>query len=355
MPIHRYDRPRGRLDFLDIESVAIANNTLGDPTCRAIAVYLPEGYDDGRDDYPLLVDIVGYTGSGPAHLNWKAFQESVPQRVDRLVAEGTMGPVVIAFPDCFTSLGGNQYINSSVLGNWADFLNLEMLPAMEQRYRIRRGREHRGLFGKSSGGYGAIVHGMLYAQHWGAVACHSGDMAFDLCYRPDFPKALMHLANHHSDDEMEQEGNAGGRIEAFLQALRSQKKISGSDMETLMILAMAATYDPAPELSHGIRLPVRHHTCELVEELWARWLAWDPLRLIERADVQDNLRSLKGLFIDCGSKDQYALVFGARALQQRLQSLQIDHQYEEFPDNHSSVDYRMDVSLPYLYHQLARS
>ena len=104
MPVHRYDRPRGRLDFLDIESLAIANNTLGDPTCRNVAVYLPEGYDDGRDDYPLLVDIVGYTGSGLAHLNWKAFQESVPQRIDRLVAEGKMGPVIIAFPDCFTSL-----------------------------------------------------------------------------------------------------------------------------------------------------------------------------------------------------------------------------------------------------------
>ena len=187
MPVHRFERPRGRFENLEIDSGAIANNILGDPARRTVTVYLPEAYDTGTDHFPLLVDIVGYTGSGLAHLNWKAFDENVPQRMDRLIAEGKMGPAIIAFPDCFTALGGNQYINSSVLGNWADFLTLEMLPALEQQYRVLPGREHRGLFGKSSGGYGAIVHGMLHARHWGAVACHSGDMAFDLCYLGDFP------------------------------------------------------------------------------------------------------------------------------------------------------------------------
>lgn len=343
MPIHRYEQPRGRLESLEIQSSAIANNILGDPTRRTVVVYLPEGYDSSTEDYPLLVDIVGYTGSGLGHLNWKAFQESVPQRVDRLIAEGKMGPAIIAFPDCFTALGGNQYINSSVLGNWADFLTREMVPELESRYRVLPGREHRGLFGKSSGGYGSIIHGMLYAQHWGAVACHSGDMAFDLCYRPDFPKTLMHLAANE------------GSIEAFLSSLETKEKISGDDMHALMMLGMAATYDPAPELPRGIRLPVHPETCQMDEELWARWLAWDPVQLIEREDVQDNLRSLKGVFIDCGSKDQYSLVFGARTLTQRLDELGIEHSYEEFSDNHSSIDYRMDVSLPYLYESLAKA
>ncbi len=340
MPIHRFERPRGRLESLEIESAAVANNILGDPTRRTVMVYLPEDYDSGNEHYPLLVDIVGYTGSGLGHLNWKAFGENVPQQVDRLVTEGKMGPAIIAFPDCFTALGGNQYVNSSVLGNWADFLTLEMVPELESRYRLSGGREHRGLFGKSSGGYGAIIHGMLYAEHWGAVACHSGDMSFDLCYRPDFPKALMHLAGHQ------------GKIDNFMTSLASKRKISGSEFETLMVLAMAASYDPAPELPYGVRLPVDMETCELDSEAWSRWLAWDPARLIERKDVQDNLRSLKGLFIDCGSEDQYSLVYGARTLRHSLNKLGIEHTYEEFPDNHSSIDYRMDVSLPFLYSKL---
>jgi enterochelin esterase-like enzyme len=340
MPIHSFDLPRGRLEHIEIESAAIANNSLGDPCRRTVAVYLPEGYDDSQDSYPLLVDIVGFTGSGLAHLSWKPFGESVAQRVDRLVAEGRMGPAIIAFPDCFTTLGGNQYVNSSVTGNWADFLTDEMLPALESRFRIMPGREHRGLFGKSSGGYGSIAHGMLHAEHWGAIACHSGDMAFDLCYRGDFPKTLMHIADN------------GGTIEAFVDGLAGKPKISDNDMHALMMLAMAATYDPAPELPYGIRLPVDMTTCEMDPALWARWLAWDPVELIEREDVQDNLRSLRGIFIDCGSTDQYALVFGARSLRQRLEALGIEHTYEEFPDNHSSIDYRMDVSLPFLYSKL---
>lgn len=340
MPSHNFNRPRGRLEYIEIDSTAIANNTLGDPARRTVAVYLPQGYDHSQDSYPLLVDIVGFTGSGLSHLGWKAFGESLPQRLDRLVAEGKMGPCIVAFPDCFTTLGGNQYVNSAVTGNWADFLTIEMLPALESAFRIMPGREHRGLFGKSSGGYGAIVHAMLHARHWGAIACHSGDMAFDLCYRGDFPATLAHIAAN------------GGSIQAFMDSLAGKEKMADDDMHALMILAMAATYDPAPELPWGIRLPVDLDTCELDPQLWARWLAWDPLQLIEREEVQTSLRSLRGIFIDCGSKDQYALVYGARSLHQRLDALGIDHRYEEFPDNHSGVDYRMDVSLPFLYSKL---
>ena len=247
-----------------------------------------------------------------------------------------MGNVIVALPDCFTSLGGNQYIDSAVLGNWAEFLTMEMLSAIQSKYRVKRGRDHRGLFGKSSGGYGAIVHGMLYADSWGAIACHSGDMAFDLCYLPEMPGVLM---------KSREKG-----IEAFLDDFKMGKKVG--DFHTMMMLAMAATYDPDPDAPYGIRLPVTPDTCELIEERWQRWLAWDPVELIERADVQTNLKSLNGLYIDCGSRDQYKLVFGARQLVKRLEALDINHRYEEFADNHSSVDYRMDESLPYLYDRL---
>jgi S-formylglutathione hydrolase FrmB len=236
-------------------------------------------------------------------------------------------------------MGGNQYINSSALGNWADFLIHEMLPEVDKRYRTLAGPAHRGLFGKSSGGYGAIYHGMEYADHWGAIACHSGDMFFDLAYRSDFPATLMHLAGYES-------------VEAFMKRLSKGKKISGDAMHTLMILAMAATYDPDPTQPFGVRLPVDLNTCELDVTAWQRWLKSDPVEMIGRADVQANLNKLKGIYIDCGSRDQYALVFGARKLRSMLDDLGITHVFEEFPDNHSSVDYRMDISLPFLYRSL---
>ncbi len=336
MPAHNFRRPQGRVVEIEIESQALAKNLLGDPATRVVAVYLPPGYDDGDERYPLFVDLVGFTGSGFAHLNWKPFGESVPQRLDRLVAEGRMGPVVAAFPDCFTSLGGNQYIDSAAMGNWESFLIDEMLPRLEADFRLRPGREHRAVFGKSSGGYGAIVHGLRRAEAWGAVACHSGDMAFDLCYRPDFPKALNALAEH-------------GGVEGFLAHLDGAAKIEGDEMHALMILAMAATYDPDPAAPKGIRLPVDLDTCELDTDRWQRWLEHDPLHLVRKPASHANLRSLLGVYVDCGSKDQYHLVYGARAFRTALEAARIPHRYEEFDDDHSDIDYRMDVSLPHLY------
>lgn len=337
MPRQPYDRPRGSISVIEIQSEALAGNVLGDPAKRSVAVYLPEGYESSDEHYPLMVDIVGFTGSGFAHIGWKAFHENVPQQVDRLVASGAMGPVIVAFPDCFTSLGGNQYINSAAMGNWEDFLCSEMVPAIEQNFRVIPGRASRAIFGKSSGGYGAIVHGMRRADTWAAIACHSGDMDFNLCYRGDFPGVLRALDQHH------------GSVASFMENLFDGRKVSGGDMHTLMMLAMAATYDPDPAEPYGVRLPVTADTCELIEERWNNWLAWDPVCMADKAEVQHNLRSLSGLFIDCGSMDQYNLVYGARQLNSKLQLLGIDHRYEEFPDDHSGIDYRMDISLPYLY------
>ncbi|MEC9071440.1 MAG: alpha/beta hydrolase, partial [Myxococcota bacterium] len=104
MPTHSFAPLRGSLETITIDSEALADNLLGDPATRQVVVYLPEGYGDSEADYPLMVDLVGFTGSGFSHVGWKAFAESVPQRAERLVAEGQMGPTIFAFPDCFTSL-----------------------------------------------------------------------------------------------------------------------------------------------------------------------------------------------------------------------------------------------------------
>jgi hypothetical protein len=77
----------------------------------------------------------------------------------------------------------------------------------------------------------------------------------------------------------------------------------------------------------------------------------DPVVAIE---IQaSNLRTLKALYIDCGEKDQFNLLYGARRFVRRLNELGIAHRYEEFADNHTGVDYRMDQSLPFLAEALS--
>ena len=323
--------PAGTVHSLVIDSEVLKGNLLGDPTSRRIDIYVPHGHDG--QGLPLLVDIVGFTAGGPAHTNWKNFGENVPERLDRLIASGAMPPVVVAFPDCFTRLGGNQYINSSAMGRWADFLLQEAVPFIERGFGCG-GTGRRGLFGKSSGGYGAIVHAMLYPDFWSAAACHSGDMGFEHVYLPEFPAVLRALAPFKGD------------IRAWLDAFAAKKKASDADVHILMMLAMCATYDPDPTAFLGIRLPVDPDTCEVIPARWENFMAWDPVVMVDR--LGPGLRSLKALYIDCGDIDQYNLVYGARRLHRALARQEILHTYEEFPDTHSSVDYRMDISLPFL-------
>ena len=325
--------PKGTLLTLDITSEALKSNMLGDPTVRTVTVYVPHGHDGAG--LPLLVDLVGFTGSGFSHTNWKNFGENLPERLDRLIASGELPPVVVAFPDCFTSLGGNQYINSAALGRWEDFLIDEMLPAVETRFGCG-GKGRRGLFGKSSGGYGSIIHAMRRADVWDAAACLSGDMAFELAYLMDMPMVLRALAKKDMS------------IEKFLTDFAANPKPEGKDIHVLMTLAMAATYDPDPDAFCGIRLPVDPETCELIESRWANWLDWDPVLLADRPETVANLKSLKALWLECGTEDQYNLLYGARRLHKKLDAAGVAHTYEEFPDNHSGIDYRMDRCLPFL-------
>jgi S-formylglutathione hydrolase FrmB len=333
--MRKFFGPMGHVTRLSIESQVLQNNMLGDPSKRAVDVYVPPGHDG--QGLPLLVDLVGFTGSGLAHTNWTAFRENMPERLDRLIGEERMAPVVVAFPDCFTRLGGNQYINSASMGAWEDFLLHEMLPLVEQHFGCG-GTGRRGVFGKSSGGYGAVTHALRHADIWAVAACHSGDMGFEICYLPDMPAVLRALAGTENS------------IERWWLQLEAAQKHSDGSGKVINALAMAASYDPDPSQFLGMRLPVTFDTCEIIPDRWANWLRQDPAIAVD--DLADNLRGMKALYIDCGERDQFNLLYGNRRFVRRLNQLGIAHRYEEFPDNHTGVDYRMDISLPFLVNAL---
>jgi S-formylglutathione hydrolase FrmB len=140
-------------------------------------------------------------------------------------------------------------------------------------------------------------------------------------------------------------------IERWWTDFEAAKKRPDNSFKVMNALAMAASYDPDPTQFLGMRLPVTFDTCEIIEDRWANWLLHDPVVAIELQ--ADNLRRLKALYIDCGVNDQFNLLYGARRFAKRATALGIDHRYEEFPDNHTGVDYRMDESLPFLVKALS--
>ncbi len=358
----KHIRPAGQIVQLAHESKVLRGNPLGDPADRTLTVWLPPGYRSGGKGLPVMFDLVGYTGSGLSHTAWSNFSENVPERLDRLTHEGRLGPCIFVFPDCFTALGGNQYINSSAIGRYADYLTRELIPTVDKEFNTLAEPAHRACFGKSSGGYGAIVHGMRYSDSWGAIANHSGDAYFDFVYRSDWPRTLTHLGEfrprpreggRYTDgasktrEQALRRGMDDGRVKAFLDHIWHKEKPSGDEIMTLMLIAMAATYDPDPKAPNGFRLPFHLETGALLDARWRRWLANDPIYLV--AEHSKALKTLRAIWIDCGWRDQYHIHFGTRALAAALARRNIRHRYEEFPDTHSGIDYRMDLSLPFLY------
>lgn len=301
-------------------------------------MYLAPGYERDPDErFPLLLGLAAFGGSGFKLANWQSFGESLPQRIDRLIDEGKLGPVVLALPDGFTRLGGNQWIDSPIMGRWEAFVLDELIPALEQRFRIRKGPGGRAVFGHSSGGYGALIHGLRHGDQWAAVASHSGDVGFELVYGRTLPVANAALEAHGHD------------VEQFLYRLWAADNIRGHEFDTLTLLAMAASYAPEDAMPLGIRLPVDPDTCERDHDRWARWLAHDPIALIEHADSLASLRKLRGLWLDVGKRDEYFIHFGTRMLVQRLEAARIEHVYTEHLGGHSGVSDRLDLSLPWLY------
>ena len=325
----------GRVVFVTFESRVLAGNAAGDSPVRQVPVYLPPSYDEQpARRYPVVFVLSGFTGRGRMLLNDNPWSPSLPDRCDALMSGGRCGELILVMPDCFTRYGGSQYVNSTASGRYEDHVIEELVPWADRAFRTLGGRDHRGVAGKSSGGYGAMVLGMRHPDVFGALACHSGDLYFDYCYRGDVPKFCSLVQE------------AGG-IGPWLAAFEAKRQKKHDDVLALNILGMAASYSPNPATPpFGVDLPCDLETGEFRADVWARWLEHDPLVMLDRH--ADALRSLKLLFIDCGTKDEFHLHHGARMFARRLRALGIPHVHEEFDDGHMNVQYRYEVSLPRL-------
>lgn len=320
---------QGRIVVEQIESKVLRGNALHDPTTRDLYVYLPPGYDeDDARRYPVVYCLTGFTGRGQMLLNSMPFTPSLAARMDQLIASGASREMMIAMPDCFTRLGGSQYINSTATGRYEDHLIEEVVPFMDARFRTLAQREGRAVMGKSSGGYGALVHGMRHADTFSAVASHSGDSYFEYCYLPDFVKYVRAVGT-----------DAAG----FIQKFWSEERKGKDDIALLNVLAMSACYSPDTEAPLGYQLPFDAATGELKMDVWERWLEHDPVRMVERH--VNALRSLKLLYLDAGTSDEFALDISGRVLAARLREHHIEFIHEEFDGGHFNISYRYDRSL----------
>lgn len=328
----------GKIIIETLRSDVLQNNPLGDPAARRVPVYLPPGYSAGGERYPAVYLLTGFAGRGTFLLNDSAFDETIQERLDRLIAAGQIRPMIVVMPDGFTRYGGSQYLNSSATGRYEDHLVDELVPHIDHTFRTRAEPGFRAVAGKSSGGFGALMLGMRHPDLFGAVACHSGDMAFELCYPPDFVKFL----NAAERNGINADENLRDWLADFSPKMHPKPP---AFFDLLHIPAMSACYSPNPNSATGFDLPFEFYTGQRRPEVWQRWQAWDPVNLLDTPAYQSALRQMNLLYLDCGRFDEYALQYGARIFSQKLAALGIAHHHQEFDGGHRHTQHRYDVSL----------
>jgi Putative esterase len=262
---------RGQLVQTTIESEALRGNPLGDPHARPLWVYLPPGYDDGDRRYPAVYQIQGLTGQVDMWANRSPFRASMLERIDELFAAGDPPPCLVVFVDCWTSLGGSQYVDSPGTGRYHTYLCDEVVPFVDAGFRTIAGPEGRAIAGKSSGGYGAMITPMLRPDLFGGLATHAGDALFECCYQPEFAASVRYLRDHYD-----------GSYERFWDDFRSRTAFTrAGDEELLNTWCMAACYSTDPDGT--VRLPFDPATGRLDPEVWERWLEYDPCAVCARS------------------------------------------------------------------------
>lgn len=321
------------------DSKILKDNPLGDPSEREFPVYLPPSYGKQGKNFPVVYLISGYTGKGIMQLNVSFLSENIHQRLDRLIASKKMKEMIVVMPDCITKYGGSQFINSAATGNYEDYIIKELIPYIDKKYNTIDKNTSRAVCGKSSGGYGAVVLAMSNPDVFGLMCSTAGDMYFEYCYLPDFPKFIIDIENY---------GKGHKGVSNFIKNEFNFKQPKPKYFHNIInIIGMASCYSPNPKgmKSHGYNfdLPFDVSTGELRPEIFDKWLKHDPVRMVDR--YISNLRKLKLIYLDAGTRDEFNLHIGARIFCNKLKDKKIKYIHEEFNDGHMSIQYRYDTTF----------
>jgi S-formylglutathione hydrolase FrmB len=331
----------GRLDRDVIDSVLLRGNPLGDAHERPLWVYLPPGYDDDQTTrYPTVYVIQGYTGHVSMWANRVAYRQPFIETADAVFASGEAPGCIVVYVDAWTAYGGSQFVDSPGTGRYHSYLCEEVVPWVDARYRTIPDRASRGIAGKSSGGFGAMITPMLRPDLFGALATHAGDNLYELCYLPEFGKSARYLRDYDHD------------IERWWDDFRSRPAFTKEcDAVLLMMLGCSACFsareDGTPEL------PFDPATGEPRAEQWQRWLDWDPVRMIDR--YVEALHSVRAFWIDAGTRDEWFLDLGAQAFRNGLARIGVPDDrvhFELFDAGHGAIDYRYPMALAWLARRL---
>lgn len=320
----------GKLVYIDYPSMALRQNILQDSPVRSVIIYLPPGYDtDTEIKYPVVFLLHGYDATNTVWLNYRTRigdkEHAVYQgfhiktAMDSLIAAGEVKKMIFVLPHAENRYKGSFYANSPVIGNWEDFITIELVNYLAENFRIIDNRDGRGIAGHSMGGYGALTIAMKHSDVFCAVYGLSA-------YAADFREEFL---NKRKND---------------LISAMDAKKIT--DFERLNWFAQLSVAAGSVAASNPENPPffidfpfVKADGTLLVDELiWNRWLEHDPSSMVK--DYKKNLLSLRGIQFDCGTSDW--LITQNLTFSGVLTENGIHHIFEEYDGDHlNRIKHRM--------------
>ncbi len=291
----------------ELRSENIAHNKIGIDSVRRMLVYLPPGYDlSSSQRYPVI-----YFLPNPFEESYRYdFDHRDAQGLfDRAIADGVIRKFILVAVDMNTPLGSSWYANSSVTGNWEDFVIHELVPCIDANFKTLSNRDSRGIAGIFIGGYGAIRLGMRHPDVFGSVyAMHPVGTATGVGVSMTIPKWDI-LANAKSMDDVQKDG--GTRIFTAM----FQAHLPNPTKPPLFIDLLARQENG--RLIIDAKLMDRFRNNFYLETMIPQYA--------------DNLKSLRGFKFDWTRNDaNYDHVYANQAFTRKLNEFGVVHGAEEY-------------------------
>lgn len=279
-------------------------NSGGENPNRKVSVYLPPGYDQGKQRYPVVYYLHGFMGTDSIYTVMKNI-------LDKAISTKKIRPFIFVQSNQYTQFEGSFYSNSSMIGNWSDFTAKELVDYVDKNFRTIANRESRGIGGHSMGGYGAIKVAMLYPDVFSSIyAMSPGLLAFVKEFGP----------NSDSFKDL-------GKV-------KTQEELKRTYYPKVLV-AVARAWSPNPaKPPFYIDLPFTYQGDSMIvnEPVLKKWHDNMPVYMVNK--YADNLRKLKAIKLDWGRNDAARFPLQCTMFSQALENLGIEHYAEEYIGNH---------------------
>ncbi|WP_167611709.1 alpha/beta hydrolase [Maribellus sediminis] len=291
-------------------------NNFGENPHRAVSVYLPPGYENSDQRYPVIYFLHGFTGDNK-------MMDYMSGLLDYAIAKHKIRPFILVIPDEKTTYDGSFYSNSGIFGNWEDFTAFDLVNYMDENFRTIANAASRGITGHSMGGYGALKIAMHYPDIFSSVYAIS-------------PGALTIVREYGP--------NTGTFKE--LSTVKTQEELNKTYFGKVMV-AFGKSWSPNPDNPpFYCDFPFTYDGDELIvhEDVLEKWYANMPMHMID--DNLDNLKKLKAIKLDWGRNAGDRFTIMCSMFSQRLENVGIKHFAEEYIGTHVSDIYTEDGRIP---------